>query len=128
MQPIDSRHAAGPQVAADDQPAPSPADAAYVRKAKDAAEKFEAHFIAQMLHQMRHSTRELAGEDSVFSKRTNEDMQDMTDNLMADALAGRHAFGIADVILRQLVPAAQQNRIDGNASFNSLPKTVAFDK
>ena len=57
-----------------------------------------------MLKQMRSSTREMAGEDSVFKDRVNQDMQDMADDLLAGHLAGQRAFGIADAILRQLVP------------------------
>jgi flagellar protein FlgJ len=33
-------------------------------------------------------------------------MLDMADNLVADQLAGKRAFGVADAILRQLLPAA----------------------
>jgi flagellar protein FlgJ len=32
-------------------------------------------------------------------------MQDMADNLLAGQIAGQRAFGIADAILRQLLPA-----------------------
>jgi Rod binding domain-containing protein len=31
-------------------------------------------------------------------------MLDMADNLVADQLAGKRAFGVADAILRQLLP------------------------
>ncbi|UMR29901.1 rod-binding protein [Massilia sp. MB5] len=55
---------------------------------------------------MRNSTREMAGEDSIFKDEVNQDMLDMADNLVADSLANRHAFGVADAILRQLLPAA----------------------
>ncbi|WP_077033531.1 rod-binding protein [Pelomonas sp. KK5] len=73
-------------------------------QARKAAEQFESFFIGQMLHKMRSSTRELAGEDSPFKDKVNEDMQDFADDRMADAIAGQHAFGIADVILKQLLP------------------------
>lgn len=76
----------------------------YRAKATEAATKFESFFISHLLHQMRNSTREMAGEDSVFKDEVNRDMLDMADNLVADSLAGRHAFGIADAILRQLLP------------------------
>ena len=49
----------------------SAADARYREKAIDAAVKFEGFFIARMLHQMRNSTREIAGEDSVFKDPVN---------------------------------------------------------
>ena len=81
-------------------------DPAYRAKVTQAAVKFESFFISHMLHQMRSGTRELSAEDSVFKNKVNQDMLDMADNLVADQLAGRRAFGVADVILRQLLPAA----------------------
>jgi flagellar protein FlgJ len=91
-----------PVAPAQDSPA---ADPTYVAKATKAAVEFERFFIGNMLKQMRASTREMAGEDSVFKDRVNGDMQDMADDLLAGHLAGQRAFGIADVILRQLVSA-----------------------
>jgi flagellar protein FlgJ len=81
--------------------APSPA---YVAKATKAAVDFESFFIGHMLHQMRATTRELSPEDSVFRDKVNSDMQDMADDLVAGKMAGQRAFGIADAILRQLLP------------------------
>lgn len=83
-----------------------PAEAAYRAKATAAAVQFEGFFVAQMLHQMRSGTRELAAEDSVFKDPVNRDMQDMVDTMVADKMAGQRAFGIADAILRQLLPPA----------------------
>ncbi|MBP1203208.1 flagellar protein FlgJ [Duganella sp. 1411] len=83
-------------------------DPAYRAKATEAAVKFESFFIGHMLRQMRSGTRELASEDSVFKNKVNQDMQDMADNLVADQMAGRRAFGVADAILRQLLPAPLQ--------------------
>lgn len=80
-------------------------DPAYRAKVTEAAVKFESFFISHMLHQMRSGTRELSSEDSVFKNKVNQDMLDMADNLVADQMAGRRAFGVADVILRQLLPA-----------------------
>ncbi|MDY0747415.1 rod-binding protein [Paucibacter sp. R3-3] len=85
-------------------PKPDGDDAKVRAQATQAAEKFESFFIGQMLHKMRASTRELAGDDSPFKDKVNEDMQDFADNQMADSIAGQHAFGIADVILKQLLP------------------------
>lgn len=79
-------------------------DAAYRARARAAAEKFEAFFITEMMRQMRRSASVLADEDSVFKKSVNRDMLELTDTLVADDLSGQHAFGIADVILRQLLP------------------------
>lgn len=87
-------------------PVASAADNEYRAKAGAAAEKFEGFFIAQMLRQMRSSTREMAGEDSIFKNSVNSDMLDLTDTMLADKMAGLRAFGIADAILRQLLPAA----------------------
>lgn len=88
---------------------PAPADAQLRAKAKDAAEKFEAYFIAQMLRQARRSAREFAS-DTEPSKKSGEEMLDWGDQLLADVLAGQHAFGIADVMLRQLLPATGQQQ------------------
>jgi len=76
----------------------------YEAKVQAAAEQFEGFFIAQMLRQMREATREMAGEDSVFRNRVNQDMLDMADVTLADTLAAQRAFGIADAIVRQLLP------------------------
>ena len=80
-------------------------DAAYVAKATRAAVEFESFFISHMLHQMRESTRTLAPEDSPVKNRVNQDMTDMVDNMLAGNMAGQRAFGVADAILRQLLPA-----------------------
>jgi flagellar protein FlgJ len=81
------------------------ADAVLRQRVTDAAVKFEAQFIRQMLGQMRSATRELADEDSPTRQRTHEQMTDLADGLVADSLAGQRAFGIADLLLRQLLPA-----------------------
>lgn len=79
-------------------------DPAFRAKATEAAVKFESFFIGHMLHQMRSGTRVLADEDSALNNKVNQDMLDLADNLVADQLAGRRAFGVADAILRQLLP------------------------
>ena len=94
--------AAAPVAAAAD----SAEAAAFRSRATEAAEKFEGFFIAQMLKQMRSSSREFAADGSPFKDPVNADMLGMVDGLMADQMAGQHAFGIADAILRQLLPAA----------------------
>lgn len=81
-------------------------DPAYRAKATEAAVKFESFFIGKMLHQMRDGTRAFAADDSPSKNRINDDMLDMADNLVADQLANRRAFGVADAILRQLLPQA----------------------
>ena len=104
---IDNSSGALPSALDDKSPAAAaPADPRYAAKATEAAVKFEAFFISHMLRQMRSGTREMAGEDSVFKDPINNDMLEMADNLVADKMAGQRAFGIADAILRQLLPAA----------------------
>lgn len=79
----------------------------YRAKAAAAAEKFEAHFIAQVLKQMRRSVRDLNDTDErSFASRVNDDLLEVADTYVADALAHQRAFGIADLILRQLLPNA----------------------
>jgi peptidoglycan hydrolase FlgJ len=87
-------------------PAPQTEEAQYRDKATNAAVKFESFFIAQTLHKMRDATKAMADDDSIYKDSINSDMLDMADNMVADQLAGRRAFGIADAILRQLLPAA----------------------
>ncbi|MFT7723746.1 MAG: hypothetical protein QM788_13110 [Roseateles sp.] len=87
------------------QPPAADADARLHQRATDAAVKFEAQFIKQMLGQMRAATRELADDDSPLKKKADEPLNDLADGLVADALAGQRAFGIADLLLRQLLPA-----------------------
>jgi flagellar protein FlgJ len=79
-------------------------DARVKAQATDAAVKFEAFFIKQMISQMRAGTRALADEDSADSQRVNQDMLDLADGLVADALAQQRAFGIADLMLKQVLP------------------------
>lgn len=87
---------------ADTAPAISPQERAKVEKA---AEKFESLFIGEMLKQMRRTNAAFAAEDSPSQNRINQDMLEIADTAVADALAGQRAFGIADAILRQLLPA-----------------------
>ncbi len=86
--------------------ASDPIDPVYRAKATEAAVKFESFFISHMMHQMRTSSRNLQEDDSGHRDKTNDDMLDMADNMVADQMAGRRAFGIADAILRQLLPTA----------------------
>ena len=76
----------------------------YRKKAEKAAEMFEAQFVREMFKQMRKTTREVAGEDSVFANSMNADMLDIADGALADQLASQRTFGIAKVILAQLLP------------------------
>ncbi|KAF7600000.1 MAG: hypothetical protein CGU28_06520 [Candidatus Dactylopiibacterium carminicum] len=80
-------------------------DPAYRARAEAAAEKFESFFIASMLKQMRETTEAMADEDSIFRNRVSREMLALADGQFADVMAGQRAFGIADVILRQLLPS-----------------------
>lgn len=81
-----------------------PLDPAYAAKVTKAAVDFESFFISNMLHQMRETTRDIAPDDSPYKDKVNEDMQDMADKLLAGNIANQRAFGVADAILRQLLP------------------------
>lgn len=83
---------------------PSDEDVIYRAQVQQAAEKFESFFISQMLRQMRSATKEIAGDDSIYGKNTNSDMLDYADTSVADVMSKQRAFGIADVIVRQLLP------------------------
>lgn len=93
----------------------------YRAKVQAAAEKFEGFFIGQMLRQMRQGTREMAGEDSIYNSRVNQDMLDMADTQLADSLAGQRAFGIADAILRQLLPSIATPAVAGTLKDSAAP-------
>lgn len=80
-------------------------DPAYVAKATKAAVEFESFFISHMLHQMRESQRTIAPEDSPTKDKVNQDMTDMVDNMLAGNMANQRAFGVADAILKQILPA-----------------------
>ncbi|XAH22427.1 rod-binding protein [Xylophilus sp. GW821-FHT01B05] len=97
---------------------------------EEAARKFEGFFIAEVLRQMRRSTRELAGEDGMFQNRVNDDMLDMADTLVADSMASPHAFGIADVILRQLLPGTAGPAASAplSGAFKPAATAVAYPK
>jgi len=82
-----------------------PNDAAFRARATTAALKFESYLIGSLLHKMRSATAALADPGSPFKNPVNNDMLDMTDNLVADQLASQRSFGIANTILRQLLPA-----------------------
>jgi flagellar protein FlgJ len=95
-----------PLQATDAAAADAPVAPAYAAKVTKAAIDFESFFISNMLHQMRETTRDIAPDDSPFKDKVNQDMQDMADKLLAGNVANQRAFGIADAILRQMLPAA----------------------
>lgn len=72
-----------------------------------AAEQFEAIFIARLLGEMRRATQALRdGRDDAGGlgtrDRSTDGLHDWADTQVAQALASRRAFGIADTIIRQM--------------------------
>lgn len=77
-----------------------------VQRLTAAAVKFESFFVAQMMKQMRQATAALADPGSAINQRVNDSTLAMAEQTVADGLAGQRAFGIADVLVRQILPAA----------------------
>lgn len=75
-----------------------------------AAEQFEAIFIARLLGEMRRATQALRdgnegseGAGGLGKRdRTADGLHEWADTQVAQALAARRAFGIADTIVRQM--------------------------
>src|SRR6476659_3907682 len=104
--PLHPQASIAPLSGPDAAPTPASDEARFRADATAAARKFESFFVAQMLKDMRAGTRAMAPEGSVFKNSVNDDMQQFADSLVAEQMAGTGAFGIADVILRQLVPGS----------------------
>lgn len=83
----------------------TPDDAVRARL-EDAALKFEAMFIQQMLKTMRQGSGAAPGEEGFLRQDPDDPLLGLADQLLADNLAGQRAFGIADMLLRQLAPPA----------------------
>lgn len=90
-----------------------------------AAQQFEAHMVSQLLHQMRRSMREFSSDDSAMNSRTNADMLDLADDQLAASLARQGAFGIADVLIRQLLPAEATATATAAAAGGGFKPTAA---
>lgn len=72
-----------------------------------AAEQFEAIFVAQLLGEMRRATEALRDDRDDAGAlgrrdRTTQSLHEWADTQVAQALAARRAFGIADIIIRQM--------------------------
>lgn len=80
------------------------ADEAIVQRLTAAAVKFEGFFVAQMLKQMRQATAAMADSGSAINDRVNDSTLALAEQTVADGLAGQRAFGIADVLVRQMLP------------------------
>lgn len=71
---------------------------------EEAALKFEGMFIQQMLKSMRQSTGPMNSGEGFLRQDPDDPLLGLADQLLADNLAGQRAFGIADMLLRQLLP------------------------
>ena len=66
---------------------------------KAAAEAFEAVFLRQMIGSMRQAS--LAEDDLLGGGRAAEQFRDMQDSKLADSMADKGSFGIAELLLKQ---------------------------
>jgi flagellar protein FlgJ len=90
------------------EPASQVDDPAYRAKVTDAAVRFEGMFIAQMLNEMRKATAQINANDDSPKDEASAGMLDHANLLVADSLANQRAFGIADCIVAQMLPASGQ--------------------
>lgn len=72
--------------------------ASELEQLKAAAKQFEAIFTRQVMKSMRSAK---LSEDDLFGSDASDQFRDMQDSNMADDLAGKGAFGIADLLVRQ---------------------------
>lgn len=70
---------------------------------RDVARQFESLFINQLLRSMRESNAAL-NEDSLFNSNETKMYQDMLDQQMGIEIAQSGGLGLADVLVRQLLP------------------------
>ncbi|WP_233268436.1 rod-binding protein [Pantoea sp. BAV 3049] len=73
---------------------------------EQAAEKFEAMFLRQMLQAMRKSSDVLTGENGLFSSRESRTVRDFYDDALAQSLASQRSTGIASLLIQQLTAAS----------------------
>ncbi len=66
---------------------------------KAAAQAFEAVFLRQMIGSMRQAS--LAQDDLLSGGRAAEQFRDMSDAKLADNMADKGSFGIAELLLKQ---------------------------
>ena len=78
--------------------APDPAAAQREAQMRQAAEAFEAVFLRQVIGSMRQA--KLA--EDVFGSNATDQFRDMADARLADDMAGRGSFGIAELLLQQV--------------------------
>lgn len=108
----------------------APADPQLRQRTIEAAVRFEGLFVSEMLKQMRRGSAPLVGPDALFKPPEDNPLLAMADTLVADAMAGQRAFGIADAILRQLLPGdngrAQTQAVGLGSAFKPAPPPVAL--
>lgn len=66
---------------------------------KAAAQAFEAVFLRQMIGAMRQA--QLAEDDLLGGGRAGEQFRDMQDAKLADSMADKGSFGVAELLLKQ---------------------------
>ena len=77
--------------------APDPAAGPREGQLRQAAEAFEAVFLRQVIGSMRQAK---IGED-LFGSSASDQFRDMADARLADDMAARGSFGIAELLLQQ---------------------------
>lgn len=74
------------------------ADSAELAKLRKVGQQFEAVFLRQMIGSMRSASLG----DGMFDSSATQQFRDMSDAKMADAMAGKGALGVADLLVKQL--------------------------
>jgi len=77
---------------------PAPAGATAPAKVEAVAKQFEAVFMRQMIGAMRQASLS----DGLFDSSAEDQFRDMGDAKLADSMAGKGGFGIAEMLTRQL--------------------------
>ncbi len=106
--------------------APAGTDPVQQARLQEAAERFEGLFIHQMLKTMRQSAGPLAGEDTPLRLDPDDPLLGLADQLVADSLASQRAFGIADMLMRQLLPTQPPSPLQPPAPLKASPASVAL--
>lgn len=74
----------------------APGDAR-TQELRKAAESFEAVFLRQMIGAMRSATKG----DTLLGSDAGNQFRDLMDSRLADDMAGKQSFGIAEMVLKQ---------------------------
>ena len=77
--------------------APQPGDTIEQQRLREAAQAFEAVFLRQMIGSMRQASLG----DELFGSNATEQFRDMSDAKLADSMAEKGSFGIAEMLLKQ---------------------------